>query len=286
MGASLALAIRKKELGCRVVGVVRSEKSRNEGNSQKIADKIFLEEEFLKFNFWNDYDLIVFSLPVDLTCDKIDLIPESYKGFITDLGSTKKSIIQKVESKFKSTHNYYSSHPMAGSEQSGMNYAKVDLYENRLCILTEPKGISKEAIHKITQFWKMIGSVTIQMNASEHDEVLSYLSHTPHILSSILVNWAYKNEKVKFYTEKSPIPITGGGFRDMSRIAGSNPEMWNAIINTNKSSIHDSLLEFRKEIDFLIQSLESTDEKTNSEFWKNYFLTSKESRSQILKINE
>jgi prephenate dehydrogenase len=100
------------------------------------------------------------------------------------------------------------------------------------------------------------------------------------------VNWAYKNEKVKLYTEKSPIPITGGGFRDMTRIAGSNPEMWNAIINTNKNSIHDSLLEFRKEIDRLIQSMESTDEKIDSEFWKKYFLESKASRSQILKINE
>jgi prephenate dehydrogenase len=286
MGASLALAIKKKELGCEVVGVVRSTKSRAEGISQKIADQIFLEEEFLTSNSWNEYDLIVFSLPVDLTCDKIDLIPENYKGYITDLGSTKKSIIQKVESKFTREHNYYSSHPMAGSEQSGMNYAKVDLYENRLCILTKSKGVSKEAIEKITQFWKMIGSITIQMDANEHDEVLSYLSHTPHILSSILVNWAYKNEKVKFFTQKSPIPITGGGFRDMTRIAGSNPEMWNAIINTNKHSIHDSLLEFRKEIDRLLQSLETTDEKADIEFWKKYFLESRESRSQILKINE
>ena len=286
MGASLSLAIRKKELSCEVIGVVRSEKSRLEGMSQKIADRIFLEEDFLKSNSWNEYDLVIFSLPVDLTCDKIDLIPENYKGFITDLGSTKKFIIDKVESKFKAGHNYYSSHPMTGSEQSGMNYAKADLYENRLCILTEPKGTSKEAIQKITHFWKMVGAITIQMSATEHDEILSYLSHTPHILSSILVNWAYQNEKVKYYTEKSPIPITGGGFRDMTRIAGSNPEMWNAIINTNKNSIHDSLLEFRKEIDCLIQSLESVDEKSDQEFWKKYFLKSKESRSQIFKINQ
>ena len=103
---------------------------------------------------------------MDLTCDKIDLIPEKYKGYITDLGSTKQFIIQKIESKYKSAHNYYSSHPMAGSEQSGMNYAKVDLYENRLCILTEPKGVTKDAIQKITSFWKMIGSITIQNECS------------------------------------------------------------------------------------------------------------------------
>ncbi len=285
MGASLSLAIRNKKLGCEITGVVRSEKSRDEGLSQKIANKILLESEFLKSNSWNEYDFIVFSLPVDLTCDKIDLIPADYRGYITDLGSTKQSIIQKVESKFIKEHNYYSSHPMAGSEQAGLSYAKVDLYENRLCILTKSKGVSKHAIDKITQFWKMIGSITIEMNAKEHDEVLSYLSHTPHILSSILVNWAYNNKKVKFYTDKSPIPLTGGGFRDMSRIAGSNPDMWNAIINTNKESIHDSLLEFRKEIDRLLLTLESPSENTDHEFWKNYFIESKKSRSQILKLD-
>lgn len=284
MGASLSLAIRNKKLGCRIVGVVRSQKSKQEGLAQKVADEVLLEEDFLKSNTWNDYDLIVFSLPVDLTCEKIEMIPEDYKGYITDLGSTKQSIIQTVESKFKMGHNYYSSHPMAGSEQSGMSYAKVDLYENRLCILTKPKGASKNAIDKITKFWQMIGSVTIQMDAKEHDEVLSYLSHTPHILSSILVNWAYHNPKVKFYTDKSPIPLTGGGFRDMSRIAGSNPDMWNAIINTNKESIHGSLLEFRKEIDQLILLLE-TSKDVDNEFWKNYFLESKKSRNQLLKLN-
>ena len=75
MGASLSLAIRNKKLGCEITGVVRSEKSRDEGLSQKIANKILLESEFLKSNSWNEYDFIVFSLPVDLTCDKIDLIP-------------------------------------------------------------------------------------------------------------------------------------------------------------------------------------------------------------------
>ena len=112
MGASLSLAIRKKELGCEVTGVVRSEKSRAEGMSLNITDKIFLEEDFLKSNSWNEYDLIIFSLPVDLTCDKIDLIPETYKGYITDLGSTKKFIIDKVESKFKAVIDFNGKKPI------------------------------------------------------------------------------------------------------------------------------------------------------------------------------
>lgn len=283
MGASLALALKKKEIPSSVVGIVRTEKSKREGIAQKIADEILLEEEFLKSNAWNEYDFIIFSLPVDLTCEKIRLVPADYTGYLTDLGSTKRSIIDAVEEKFKPGHKYYSSHPMAGSEQSGLGFAKADLYENRLCILTKPVGVSEDAIERITEFWREVGAIPLTMNAGDHDEVLSYLSHTPHILSSMLVNWAYQNPKVKANTDLSPIAITGGGFRDMSRIAGSNPEMWNAIIQTNKQSIYASLKEFKKEIDQLLQELESGE---SDRFWTDYFLKAKDSRNRILKIQE
>jgi prephenate dehydrogenase len=91
MGASLALAIKKKDNSCRVTGVVRSEKSRLEGVSQKIADEIFVEDVFLKSNSWNKFDFIVFSLPVDLTCDKIDLIPENYNPNLNYMELAKKT---------------------------------------------------------------------------------------------------------------------------------------------------------------------------------------------------
>ncbi len=283
MGASLALALKKKGYACKIVGIVRSEKSKQEGIALNIADEILIEEEFLKSNAWYHYDFIIFSLPVDLTCDKIKLIPSDYNGFITDLGSTKKAIIETVEEKYTTNHNYYSSHPMAGSEQSGLNFAKPDLYEGRLCILTEPKNVNRDAIEKITMFWREVGAIPLSLGADDHDEVLAYLSHTPHILSSLLVNWAYQNPKVKRNTDCSPIAITGGGFRDMSRIAGSNPEMWNAIIQTNKDSIMNSLLEFRGEIDKMIQQLKSNDQ---NDFWRDYFLQAKDSRNKILKIQE
>lgn len=283
MGASLSLAIKSKKLQTKVTGVVRSEKSKKEGIKNKIADAIFLEEEFLESGNWNEFDLIVFSLPVDLTCDKIDRIPAGYTGYLTDLGSTKKSIIERVEKRFKKEHNYFSSHPMTGSEQSGLNFAREDLYENRLCILTAPKRVSLHAVEKMTNFWKSLGSITIEMNAKEHDEVLAYLSHSPHILSSLLVNWAYGNPHVKRKTIKSPVPLTGGGFRDMTRIAGSNPDMWNAIINTNKDAILKSLYEYRDGLELLIEKLET--DKSNT-FWKKYFQKSKKSRSAIFKLNE
>lgn len=283
MGASLSLSLKKKNLVKKITGVVRSEKSKLKGISLNIADEIFTEQEFLNQS-WNDFDLVVFGLPVDLTCEKISQLSENFSGVITDLGSTKKGIIEAVEKKFTKTHNYISSHPMAGSEQTGLEYAKDNLYESKLCILTKPKNFNEVVFIELKQFWEAIGSTTIEMNASEHDEVLAYLSHTPHILSSILVNWAYKNNKVKEKTDSFPFPLTGGGFRDMSRIAGSNPEMWDAIINSNKKNIIQSLKEFREEIYKLEQELELGNFK--EDFWKDYFCNSRISRSKILKLKE
>ncbi len=283
MGASLSLSLKKKNLAKKITGVVRSEKSKLKGIELNIADEIFTEKQFLNQS-WNQFDLIVFGLPVDLTCEKILLLPLNFSGVITDLGSTKKEIIEVVENKFSTSHNYISSHPMAGSEQTGLEFAKDNLFESKLCILTKPKNFNEVVFVELKQFWESIGSITIEMNASEHDEVLTYLSHTPHILSSILVNWAYQNKKVQEKTDSFPFPLTGGGFRDMSRIAGSNPEMWDAIINSNKKNIIQSLKEFKEEINKLAQELESGNSK--EDFWKEYFNNSRKSRSKILKLKE
>jgi prephenate dehydrogenase len=283
MGGSLSLAIKKTGLKIKTTGVLRSQKSYDEIINKNLTDYLLIEEDFLRNNRWNEYDLIIFSLPVDLTCDKINLIPEDYQGFITDLGSTKSEIIKAVKNKFKSKHNYYSSHPMTGSELSGALHSKDDLYFGKLCILTREDNTSEESVSKIEDLWKYIGSSTIEIPAQDHDEILSYLSHAPHILSSLLVNWANNSDIVKKYTNISPLPLSGGGFRDMSRIAGSNPEMWEAIISTNKEAILTCLLAYKNQLTDLIEILKQEPPHQKG-IWKKYFESSKNSRNQILKI--
>jgi prephenate dehydrogenase len=283
MGGSLSLALKKYGFEGKVTGLLRSKKSLDEIQDKCITDHLLLEEEFLKNNLWNKYDLIIFSLPVDLTCQKISLLPDNYDGIITDLGSTKKEIIESVRNKYPRVHNYFSSHPMTGSEQSGALHSKEDLYKGKLCILTKEVNTSKEAVIKITNLWKFLECKTIEIPASEHDEILAYLSHGPHILSSLLVNWANKSEMVNNYTKNSPLPLSGGGFRDMSRIAGSNPEMWEAIISTNKEAILSSMINFKHDLEYLIEIL-SKNPQDQLGFWKNYFETSKKSRDYILKL--
>jgi prephenate dehydrogenase len=284
MGASLSLTIRAKGFPCKTTGIVRTEKSKTKGLELKSADIILTEEEFLQNPNWNEFDLVVFSLPIHLTCEKILAFPENYCGVITDLASAKKDIIEIVEKKFQTTHSYYSSHPMAGSEQTGLEFAKPNLFEGKLCILTKPKQVSSVAIEKLELFWKQLDTSKIEMNSIEHDQILAYLSHSPHILSSILVNWAYENPIVQNKINHSDTPLTGGGFRDMTRIAGSNPEMWDAIISANKQNIIDSLEGFKSHIDSILKVL--NDENTKSEFWNQYFTKSKSNRANILKLKE
>lgn len=285
MGGSLALAIKNKKFSSKVSAIVRTLERKKEAESYNIAEKIYLEDEFLASNLWDEFDFIVLALPIDLTCQKIDLIPENYSGFITDLGSSKTAIINKVESKYPKSHNYYSSHPMTGSEHSGLKYGKEDLYDNKLCILTPASRVSAEAAERVSSFWAQIGSQIITINAVDHDEILSLVSHSPHILSSLLAEWIGQNEKVIQYTKNSPLPLTGGGFRDMSRIAGSNPDMWDAIINTNREFIYSGLITFRDKLTELIEHLNPNNGCTKG-FWKEYFKESKSHRDKILKMNE
>jgi prephenate dehydrogenase len=283
MGGSLGLALRKTDASVKTTGVLRSKKSFEEIKNFQITDHLVIEEDFLNENRWDDYDIIIFSLPVDLTCEKILLIPTDYKGCITDLGSTKKEIINAVKNKFQTTHNYYSSHPMTGSELSGAINAKEDLYKGKLCILTKEDNTSPVSIEKITRFWNEIGSTTVDIPAKDHDEILSYLSHAPHILSSLLVTWANKSEIVNRYTHSSPLPLSGGGFRDMSRIAGSNPEMWEAIISTNREAILSCLVAYQSQLADIIDLL-SQDPSIQKGLWKTYFESSKKSRNKLLKL--
>lgn len=141
MGASLSLALKQKGISASITGVVGSTKSKIKGQSLKSADQILTSEEFSSTRSWKDYDFIIFGVPVDLTVKLISELPTDFSGIITDLGSTKKEIIHAVETHFSSGHNYISSHPMCGSEESGLEFANSSLYEGRLCILTSPKNV-------------------------------------------------------------------------------------------------------------------------------------------------
>jgi prephenate dehydrogenase len=254
MGGSLSLSIRKNHLAKEVTGVVRGETSKQEGIEIKIADSILTHKEFNEINDWHQYDAIILGIPVDAIIELIPKIPSDYKGFITDLGSTKTSILDAARIHFQDPEIYTSSHPMCGSEETGLRFSNEELYKNKLCMLSPLKKESSSYIFW-KEFWKKNHSNCIEIDPLVHDEALSYLSHAPHLLASLMCLWAWDNQSVQSSTGKSDFPLAGGGFRDMVRIAGSNPEMWNAIFKENKRFVYKSLTEFRDLIDSILPEL-------------------------------
>lgn len=259
MGSSLALALRKLDKDIQLYGVVRSTKSKEVISRMGIFHSVNIENEFLSKPNWSDLDLIIFGTPVDTLEALISNLPHGLNAVLTDMGSTKYAIDVSVKKLLGSKHKYISSHPMCGSELSGPENAIENLYSNKLCILTPIEGSDKESLLKIENFWKSIGMLCYQMDSKTHDETLSYLSHSPHILSSLMVIWAER--MAGEVNRQSPMPIMGGGFRDMARIAGSNPEMWKAILSENRKPILNSLIEFQNELNSAIELLKSGEQK-------------------------
>lgn len=244
MGGSLALSIRGKFPETNITAVVRSEKSKHTILSKKLANHVVLQSE-MELPDWSNYDLVVFSTPVESILKIIPTLPKSGNTIFIDLGSTKETTVTAVESYYGTqTHNYISTHPMCGSEQAGPDAAVENLYVDKLCILTKPNSASDRSLEWVRSFWERVGSWTIEMDSKSHDETLAYLSHLPHVVSTILVNVAGANFRTMQEVTGISKPITGGGFRDMSRIAGSNPEMWISIFKENKDFLRKSIDDF------------------------------------------
>ena len=277
MGSSLSLALQKSSPCTEVTGIVKTEEEKKSGMERRSADKIITEEEFLRTGDFTEFSLIIIALPVDVAAGKMSLIPENFSGFITDMGSVKNDIIAAGESRF--ANRYISSHPMTGSEESGLENGNAGLFGDRLCILCETEVSHREALEYIENFWKKLGMIVYRMSPESHDNIMAYLSHVPHMLSSAMTRWAVSSADVQSHTSQSEVPLNGGGFRDMARIAGSNPAMWEAIIRANKRNITGALENFIAECNAMLKALDDDQEG----YWVEYFTASKNARNMILK---
>lgn len=276
MGASLALALRESAgFHGKITGVVRSEKSAAFIRAHKLADDVLIgDDAALDGIAKSTFDLVILGLPVRRVIETIARFP-AYKGLITDMSSTRLSV-EEAASK-RPDLRFKGAHPMCGSENAGPSAAKPELYRDRLCILThlsQAKESDDDAA--IDSFWKAVGMRTFRMEAADHDHVLAFLSHAPHFLSGILALWAHTDPNVASAIHRAPMPVTGGGFRDMARIAGSNPEMWEDILLTNRPPIARALRDFRRQLDQIIENVES-----GNMDWKAWFQSARRARNQL-----
>ena len=194
-------------------------------------------------------DLIIFCTPMSEYKNLILKINNfiSSKTLITDIGSSKIESSKIIKKFLKKNIHWIQSHPIAGSEVSGPQHGKENMFENKWCILTKEKKTKKAYLNILDNFWKKIGSKVVVMTAEKHDKIFSITSHLPHLIAYNLVKSAQDFENKQNY---DLIKFSAGGLRDFSRIAASNEIMWRDIFFDNKINI-------LKVIDLFINNLKT-----------------------------
>ena len=241
LGASIAMGLRDKNISEEIWAWLRDEKKADACRKSIWCDRALIDlEEAVKGS-----DLIILCTPVESILDQLDRISQwAGEGcVVTDVGSLKKEICERAEQVFENKSSFFiGSHPMAGSEKAGMEFASAELLSQKNCIITPTKNTGKVEINKISMLWERLGMEVSSMGIEEHDEVMSWISHLPHLVASSLINAIIsRNPKMVRYC--------GNGLRDTTRIAAGNPQMWMQILLGNKENL-------KQGIDDLIESLE------------------------------
>lgn len=255
IGGSLGLAVKDRYKEIEVIGVGRNIERLKLAKEKGCIDKFTTE----LYDGVKNADVVVVSTPVGITSDFIKKIIPFVKNScsITDVASIKYSIIKDVYSTVKKYRklkdvNFIGSHPLAGSEKTGFEYADKDLFKNSTCVLCCDKQLcSDTGLKKITFLWETVGAKVVYLDAKTHDKILAVTSHMLHLISYLLVK--------QINTKKGYIKFTAGAYRDMTRIAGSNPELWSEICYLNREFVLEALTEFATELNNLCKVIKNFD---------------------------
>jgi len=170
--------------------------------------------------------------------------------YVTDVGSTKAEVIRLAEQTLPPGVQFVGSHPMAGSEKTGVEFARADLFEHALCLITPSERTPKPAVRWMRGFWEALGSRTAVMSPAEHDLLLARVSHLPHAVATALVHLS---------REDRAIEVAGPGFADVTRIASGDPDLWTDIFRTNRRSVAQAVDRLIAELVCFKQRLDSED---------------------------
>ena len=226
-------------------------------------------------------DLIIISTPLSSYKEVLLSIKSSLKKnvILTDTGSAKKEINKIICNFNLQDVNWIASHPIAGTENSGPDSGSSELFENRWCILSSEDQNKKEKIEKLKKFWQTLGSKVKFMNFEDHDYVLSLTSHMPHAIAYSIVKTAINNND-KF--KNDIIQYSGGGLRDFTRIAASDPTMWKDIFIDNSENILKVLNNFTENLEELKKAILNKDEKKLI----SIFSSTKKVRKEIIEAGQ
>jgi len=253
IGSSLARVLRANHLAQTIVASSRSPRTLSLAIDIGLIDAGYADAA----EAVQDADLVVLAMPVCATQSVLAAIKDSLKAsvIITDVGSTKGNVVAAAETVFGVVPAcFIPAHPIAGSEQSGVLAGKVDLFDRHKVIITPLPHTDAEACLLIQQMWQAAGAEVLTMTVQRHDEVLAKTSHLPHLLAFSLVDTlARESQNLDIFR------FAAGGFRDFTRIAGSDPSMWHDIFLANEQGILSALDSFSQGVERLKSAIVAHD---------------------------
>ena len=257
IGGSLCLSLKQAGAVNHIIGAGRSEETLQQAQQLNIIDHY--ETDISKAV--KDADIVFVSVPLGAMQTVFEKIAAGLKqagnqsAIITDAGSSKQQVQSLAEKIFaQDSPRFVAGHPIAGTENSGPAAAFADLYKNRRVILTPTENTDAAAVEKVTQLWQTVGAMVETMDAEHHDIVLAATSHLPHMLAFGLVHCLENMEDIE-----DIFRFAAGGFRDVTRIASSDPVMWRDICLNNQQPILDMMKRYKDELDMLYNALEAGD---------------------------
>ena len=236
MGGSFGLAMR--EYFDEIIGIDHNKKHSQDALNLGLVDKIGNFEDI------KNSDVVILAIPIKgiiVSLKEISKLDIKKNLTIIDFGSTKESIIKNCPKNIRK--NLVASHPMAGTEYSGPNAAIADLYTNKVMVVCNIEDSGKEQRKRAIDIFNKLKMHIKYMDAKEHDRHAAFISHMPHIVSFSIANAVLKQED-----KEHIVALAAGGFRDMSRLAKSNPQMWKDIFSENKNNLLDSVKAFESEL--------------------------------------
>ncbi len=271
IGGSLARALKREGVVGEIVGAGRDAEHLQKALALGVVDRIEMDLAAAV----QGADVVVVATPVGAAEAVFRAIASNLSAdtILTDVGSTKASVVAAAQAAFAELPaNFVPGHPIAGTEQSGVEASFAELFEGRRVILTPTEKSVPEAVAKVRALWEQVGANVVQTNVEHHDEVLAATSHLPHLLAFSLVDTlATLDDKQEIFE------YAAGGFRDFTRIASSDPEMWHDICLHNEPALLKMLERFEADLDKLRQAIASND----SDYLLQVFTRAKAARDQF-----
>ena len=252
LGGSLCLAARAKRLAGAVSLWGRRPEVLREATERGFADET---SDNLR-SVVRDADLVVLCTPVGVMPGLLSVASPWLKSgaVITDVGSVKADIVRNATAALTGTDAIFvGAHPMAGSEQSGLSAAREDLFDDAVCILTPLQETPARATDLATDFWNAVGTRTCRLKPEEHDKIIALVSHVPHLLAAILVDFVCSQPG-------DSVNYAGSGLRDTTRVASGPVDMWCEILATNRVPIAAALRGLASRIEDAADLLKSGDQ--------------------------